>query len=119
MGAIGCFSTVMKCSRAICVRAFEIALCDHCEVERGAEAEFADREYAMVGSETFGEALRFDEHAHHFGDTVGRVIDVAEAARERLVALPTQLRRNQYDSPGVEFASVTVRPDARDRGSTR
>ena len=41
------------------------------------------------------EALRFDEDPLHLGDPVGRVIDVAELARERLVAMPAQPGRDQ------------------------
>ena len=109
----------MKCSRAFAWRAFEISLCDDCEIERGAEAEFAHRENAGWAAKRSVEALRFDEHAHHFGDPVGCVIDVAELARERLVPLPTQPRRNRSDRRTVAVGSVTVRPGAPDRGSIR
>ena len=78
----------------VCRRALEITLCDDREIECGAEADLAHRENAVCALEAFGEPLRFDEDPLHFGDSIGCVIDVAEVARERLVSLPTQSRRN-------------------------
>ena len=76
-----------------CMR--QMTLRDHREIQRGAEAEFADGECACVLRKALRQPLRLDEHALHFGGAVGRVINVAELSRQRLLAVPLQARRNQ------------------------
>ncbi len=73
----------------------QMTLRDHREIQRGAEAEFADGECASVLGKALRQPLRLDEHALHFGGAVGRVINVAELSRQRLLAVPLQARRNQ------------------------
>src|SRR5512147_2367369 len=75
-------------------RTLEMTLRDHCEVEAGAESQFAYRKRAAARGEAFSEVLRRDEDPLHLCGAVRRVVDVAELLRKRLVADPAQPSRN-------------------------